>query len=104
MIGTKFGWGPGAGGSREYIRGAIEGSLRRLGTDRIDLYQYHRPDGVTPIEETLGALSELVRGAPPADVLAPAMRHAAISAAIDISRAGCQPPTWDEVCAWQPRR
>ena len=53
--------GPGASaGSREYVRGAIEGSLRRLGTDRIDLYQYHRPDGVTPIEETLGALSELV--------------------------------------------
>jgi aryl-alcohol dehydrogenase-like predicted oxidoreductase len=50
-----------ARGSREYIRWAVEGSLRRLQTDRIDLYQYHAPDGVTPIEETLEALDELVR-------------------------------------------
>jgi aryl-alcohol dehydrogenase-like predicted oxidoreductase len=47
-------------GSREYIRWAVEGSLRRLRTEHIDLYQYHRPDGVTPLEETLGALNELV--------------------------------------------
>jgi aryl-alcohol dehydrogenase-like predicted oxidoreductase len=49
-----------ARGSREYIRWAVEGSLRRLRTDRIDLYQYHQPDGVTPIAETLAALGELV--------------------------------------------
>jgi aryl-alcohol dehydrogenase-like predicted oxidoreductase len=48
-------------GSREYIRWAVEGSLRRLRVDRIDLYQYHEPDGQTPIAETLGALDELVR-------------------------------------------
>ena len=48
-------------GSRPYIRRAIDGSLRRLRTDRVDLYQYHRPDGVTPLEETFGALDELVR-------------------------------------------
>ncbi len=66
VIGTKFGWsrtGPGdetPRGSRAYIRRALEGSLRRLGTDHIDLYQYHRPDEVTPIAETLGALNELV--------------------------------------------
>jgi len=48
-------------GSRDYIRWAVEGSLRRLQIERIDLYQYHQPDGVTPIEETLGALDELVR-------------------------------------------
>jgi aryl-alcohol dehydrogenase-like predicted oxidoreductase len=48
-------------GSRQYIRWAVEGSLRRLGTDRIDLYLYHRPDGVTPLEETLLAMDELVR-------------------------------------------
>ena len=66
MIATKFGWGKGFGdnevarGRPEYVRGAIEGSLQRLGTDHVDLYQYHRPDGVTPIEETLGAMSELV--------------------------------------------
>ena len=47
-------------GSRKYIRWAVEGSLRRLQTDHIDLYQYHRPDGVTPLEETLGALNELI--------------------------------------------
>src|SRR3954451_12029532 len=47
-------------GSREYMRWAVEGSLRRLRTDTIDLYQYHEPDGVTPIAETLGAMSELV--------------------------------------------
>ena len=47
--------------SRSYIRKAVEASLRRLQTDRIDLYQYHRPDGVTPLEETLGALHELVQ-------------------------------------------
>lgn len=49
-----------ARGSREYIRWAVEGSLRRLRTDRIDLYQYHQPDGTTPIAETLAALAELV--------------------------------------------
>jgi aryl-alcohol dehydrogenase-like predicted oxidoreductase len=48
-------------GSIGYIRWAVEGSLRRLRTDTIDLYQMHQPDPVTPIEETLGALDELVR-------------------------------------------
>jgi len=47
-------------GSREYVRWAVDGSLRRLRTDHIDLYQYHRPDGVTPLDETIGALEELV--------------------------------------------
>ncbi|HEY1854577.1 MAG TPA: aldo/keto reductase [Solirubrobacterales bacterium] len=47
-------------GSREYIRWAVAGSLRRLRTDRIDLYQYHEPDGMTPIAETLATLGELV--------------------------------------------
>ncbi len=69
VIATKFGWGwsdgadvpDAARGSREYIRWAIEGSLRRLRVERIDLYQYHKPDGVTPIAETLAALDELVR-------------------------------------------
>ncbi len=67
-LATKFGmdmqgangadWG--ARGSRRYIRRAVEGSLRRLATDYIDLYQYHAPDRVTPVEETLAALDELV--------------------------------------------
>lgn len=69
VIATKFGmdFGPAEGrpdaprGSAAYIRWAVEGSLRRLQTDVIDLYQYHEPDGVTPIAETLAALDELVR-------------------------------------------
>src|SRR3954468_8638897 len=48
-------------GSREYIRSAVEASLRRLRTDVIDVYQMHEPDPSTPIEETLGALQELVQ-------------------------------------------
>src|SRR3982751_2507493 len=48
-------------GSRRYIRAAVEGSLRRLRTDRIDLYQLHEPDRRTPMEETLAALDELVQ-------------------------------------------
>jgi aryl-alcohol dehydrogenase-like predicted oxidoreductase len=47
-------------GSPDYIRWAVEGSLRRLRTDVIDLYQMHEPDPVTPIAETLGALNDLV--------------------------------------------
>jgi aryl-alcohol dehydrogenase-like predicted oxidoreductase len=56
VIATKF-----RSGSPDDVLRAIDGSLERLGTDYVDLYQYHRPDGVTPIEETLGALDELVR-------------------------------------------
>ena len=48
-------------GSPDYVRAACEGSLRRLGTDRIDLYYQHRVDPATPIEETVGAMAELVR-------------------------------------------
>jgi aryl-alcohol dehydrogenase-like predicted oxidoreductase len=47
-------------GSRDYVRWAVEGSLRRLRTDRIDLYQLHEPDPATPIAATLAALGELV--------------------------------------------
>ncbi|GAB3877909.1 aldo/keto reductase [Terrabacter terrigena] len=69
VVATKFGMdmqgsnGPdwGVRGSRRYIRKAVEASLRRLGTDWIDLYQLHRPDPRTPIDETLTALDELVR-------------------------------------------
>jgi aryl-alcohol dehydrogenase-like predicted oxidoreductase len=50
----------GVRGSRRYIRKAVEASLKRLGTDYIDLYQMHEPDPATPIAETLAALTELV--------------------------------------------
>ena len=64
-LATKFGMDMGDGtvarGSRTYIRRAVEGSLQRLRTDYIDLYQYHQPDGITPVDETLVALDDLVR-------------------------------------------
>jgi aryl-alcohol dehydrogenase-like predicted oxidoreductase len=63
VLATKFGYhgdGTTAPGSREYVRRAVSGSLERLRTAYLDLYYYHRPDGVTPIAETIGALVELV--------------------------------------------
>jgi aryl-alcohol dehydrogenase-like predicted oxidoreductase len=60
VLATKFGGGVPGGGSAQYIRNAIEASLERLQTDYIDLLYYHRPDGVTPIAETLAALDALV--------------------------------------------
>ena len=67
VVATKFGFVSHAGGgpgvldsSPANIRTAVEGSLKRLGTDRIDLYYQHRVDPNTPIEDTVGALAELV--------------------------------------------
>ena len=66
LIATKFGsqvrGQEGTGGAKpDYVRRALEASLRRLGTDRIDLYQIHRPDADTPIGETLAALDDAVK-------------------------------------------
>ncbi|MET3808000.1 aryl-alcohol dehydrogenase-like predicted oxidoreductase [Nakamurella sp. UYEF19] len=69
VLATKFGMNAkgangrddGARGSRRYVRQAVEGSLRRLRTDWIDLYQLHEPDPLTPVAETLSALDDLVR-------------------------------------------
>jgi len=64
LIATKFGMKMAEGkqgGKPEYVRQAAEDSLRRLGTDHIDLYQIHQPDASTPIADTLGALDELVK-------------------------------------------
>jgi aryl-alcohol dehydrogenase-like predicted oxidoreductase len=63
VLATKFGWNPEGdepGGSPAYVRAAAERSLQRLGFDTIDILYYHRPDGVTPIAETLGAMRDLI--------------------------------------------
>ena len=65
VIATKFGMTedaglPGKSGSAEYVRASCEESLRRLRTDRIDLFQYHEPNDEVPLAETLGALEGLV--------------------------------------------
>jgi aryl-alcohol dehydrogenase-like predicted oxidoreductase len=75
IVATKWGWSTLEGapraragfrrelprGSRRYLRWAVEQSLRRLGSDWIDVYQYHRLDGKTPLEETFDELASLVR-------------------------------------------
>ena len=68
VLATKFGNKRGPGGSflgvsgrPEYVRQCVDDSLRRLGTDHIDLYYQHRVDPRTPIEETVGAMADLVR-------------------------------------------
>jgi aryl-alcohol dehydrogenase-like predicted oxidoreductase len=64
VLATKFGGDMGLGierhGARDYVRSALEASLARLQMDRVDLYQHHQEDPGTPIEETFGALKELV--------------------------------------------
>src|SRR5262249_50748438 len=69
VIATKFGitvdpkdhMKRGVNGRPEYVRSSVEGSLRRLGVDVIDLYYQHRVDTTTPIEDTIGAMAELVK-------------------------------------------
>ncbi|RJT44874.1 aldo/keto reductase [Rahnella woolbedingensis] len=69
FLATKFGivrdpanpQARGTNGHPDYVRKSVEGSLKRLGTDVIDLYYQHRPDPTVPVEDTMGALSDLVR-------------------------------------------
>src|SRR5512136_2230356 len=68
VVATKFGivrgsdpLARGVNGRPEYVRSSCDGSLKRLGLDTIDLYYQHRVDPMTPIEETVGAMAELVR-------------------------------------------
>ena len=87
VLATKFGithgaGGAGANGRPEYVRAACEASLRRLGVETIDLYQQHRVDVEVPIEETVGAMAELVaegkvRFLGMSEALAPDLRRAA---------------------------
>jgi len=60
VLATKFGMADDGNGSRDYVRRAIAASLERLRADQVDVYYYHRPDGVTPIAETVRAMVELV--------------------------------------------
>ena len=114
VIATKFGLvshaggGPGAiDSSPANVRAAVEGSLRRLGTDHIDLYYQHRVDPARPIEDTVGALAELVaegkvrhiglseagaRDHPPRPRRAPGHRAADRVLAVDPRRRGRDPP------------
>ena len=69
FLATKFGivrdpanpHARGTNGHPDYVRRSVEGSLKRLGTDVIDLYYQHRPDPTVPVEDTVGALADLVR-------------------------------------------
>ncbi|MFI5622221.1 L-glyceraldehyde 3-phosphate reductase [Nocardioides sp. NPDC051685] len=67
VISTKAGWDmwPGPygkiGGSRKYLISSLDQSLKRMGLDYVDIYYHHRPDPSTPLEETMGALDQIVR-------------------------------------------
>jgi aryl-alcohol dehydrogenase-like predicted oxidoreductase len=90
VLATKFGMDMGDGasarGSAVYVRSAVEASLRRLRTDTIDLYWYHRPDGVTPIAETLGALHALVQAGTVRAIGASNFSAAQLQEADDVAR------------------
>jgi aryl-alcohol dehydrogenase-like predicted oxidoreductase len=95
VVATKFGFVPHSGAgpgvfdsSPANIRTAVEGSLKRLGTDRIDLYYQHRVDPNTPIEDTIGGLAELVAEG---KVLHIGLSEAARNAGIKTRRSGRAP-------------
>ena len=91
ILATKFGMEMEKGqqgASPKYIREAIEASLRRLKTDRIDLYQLHQPDPKTPIADTLGALDQLVRGGKVREIGCSNFSVAQIREAADAAKGG----------------
>ncbi|HET6953260.1 MAG TPA: aldo/keto reductase, partial [Acidimicrobiales bacterium] len=91
VIATKFGSPLGGEGQRgagaRWVAAAVEGSLRRLGTDRIDLYQQHVPDPAVPIEETLGALDALVQAGKVREIGNSNFSSSQIDAAAEVSAA-----------------
>ncbi len=104
VIATKvrFKMGPGPndiGLSRKHIFAAVRESLRRLGTDYIDLYQVHAWDPATPLEETLGALNDLVRDGLVRYIGASNFRGWQLQKAIDLSRLH----GWELFCCLQPQ-
>jgi len=104
VIATKvrFKMGPGPndiGLSRKHIFAAVRESLRRLGTDYIDLYQVHAWDPATPLGETLGALNDLVRDGLVRYIGASNFRGWQLQKAIDLSRLH----GWDRFCCLQPQ-
>ena len=91
VLTTKFGMGRGAikgGGGGDYVMQAADDSLRRLGTDYIDLYQYHMPDPNTPVAETLEAMDRLVQSGKVRHIGCSNMTAAQLSEALEISRSG----------------
>lgn len=84
VIATKFGWGGRA--DRAQIDRSVEASLRRLGTDYIDLYQLHRPSASTPIAETLEALDAVVRAGKVRAIGCSNFSAAQLTEALDVSR------------------
>jgi aryl-alcohol dehydrogenase-like predicted oxidoreductase len=91
VLATKFGIDLGDGwtgprGAPDYIKHAVEGSLRRLQTDVIDVYWYHKPDGVTPIGDTLAGLDALVRAGTVRAIGASNFDAAQITEADDVAR------------------
>ncbi|MHA1108391.1 MAG: aldo/keto reductase [Alphaproteobacteria bacterium] len=91
VLASKFGMSNGAitgGGGREYIARAVEDSLRRLGTDCIDLYQFHKPDPNIPVAETLEALDRLVQSGKVRHIGCSNMSAAQLSEALGASSAG----------------
>ncbi len=91
VLATKFGMATGAirgGASKSYVMSAVDDSLRRLRTDYIDLYQFHKPDPGTPIAETLEALDALVRHGKVCNIGCSNMSAVQLEEALAVSRTG----------------